>query len=150
MNKLLYSVLIVLLFLPVACSNSSTDSDSPSAECEKVLAEMKEAQDIHNADYGAKGQAFIALKKIYDELNKDIYLNTDQTLLENVGKCEAEDGADEEFCKAAQEKYDELASKEKSAKEALAQAEEKSSESRRAYNLKLKEAADKNCVMGGQ
>ena len=155
MNKLLYSVLFVLLFLPVACSNQSndsdapTDSDAPSAECEKILAEMKEAQDVHNADYKAKGNAFIALKNIYDEINKDMYLDTDMTLMANVGKCEAEDGADESFCKIAQDKYDELTGKEKSAKEALAKAEEKSLESRRAYNLKLKEAADKNCVMGG-
>ncbi len=150
MNKLLYSALIVLLLLPVACSNSSNDSDAPSAECEKVLVEMKEAQDIHNADYKAKGNAFIALKNINDELKKDIYLGTDMTLVENVSKCEAEDGANEDFCKVAQEKYDEIFNREKSAKEALAEAEEKSLESRRNYNSELKEAADKNYVAGAR
>ena len=157
MTNLLYSALIVLLFAQLACSDSPKETDqSPgdtdivSADCEEILTEMKEAQGVHKADYNAKGNAFIAWKKYYDQLHSESYLDTESPLIVSVKKCESGEGDGEDFCKGVEEKYNELTAQEKSAKQTLTQAEEKSKESKRAYNLKLKEAADMNCIIAGR
>ena len=149
MTKLIYTILIVLLLLPAACSNPPADTETPIADCERILAEMKEAQAEHNADYRAKGVALIGWKKSYDQIYSDIYLDTDEPLIESVNKCKGDESTSEDFCSAVEAKYNEITPKERAAKEALTKAEEKSLESRKKYNLKLKEAADKKCIMVG-
>jgi len=147
MTKLLYTAILVLILSPLTFAETPSDSDAVSPECEKILAELKEAQAIHNADYKAKGKAFFNWKKYHDELNSDSYLNTDAPIMDSVKKCEGEDPPDKDFCKGVMKKYNEISPKEKSTKEALVKAQEKSDESRKNYNEKLREASDMKCIM---
>lgn len=147
MNKLLHAALLILLLTPLAFAEAPAESDTVSPECEKILAELKEAQAVHNADYKAKGKAFFNWKKYHQQLNSDSYLNTDAPLMDSVKKCEGEEPPNKDFCKGVMKKYNEISPKEKSAKDALVKAQEKSDKSRTSYNEKLGEAADMKCIM---
>ncbi len=144
MKRLLYTALFVLLFTPLTFAESE---DKVSPECEKAIAELNEAQAQHKADYDAKGKAYFKWRKYSNELRADSYLNTDQPLMDSVKKCESGDGLGKDFCKGVAKEYDEISPKEKSAKEALDKAQEKSIESRKNYNAKLRAAADMNCIL---
>jgi len=144
MKRLLYAALLVLLFTPLTFAESP---DELSPECEKAIAELKEAQAQHKADYDAKGKAFYSWRKYSNELHSESYLNTDAPLMDSVTKCEGDDNPGKDFCKGVTKKYDEISPKEKSAKEALDKAKEKSLESRKNYNTKLRAAADMNCIL---
>ena len=147
MKKLLYTALFLVLFTPLTFAESPKGSDDISPECQKAIAEMKEAQAQHKTDYDAKGKAFFTWRKYFNELHSDSYLNTDEPLINSVEKCESGDGPGKDFCKGVSKKYAEISPKEKAAKEALDKAKEKSLESRKNYNAKLRQAADLNCVM---
>ncbi|MEM7008827.1 MAG: hypothetical protein AAF462_06795 [Thermodesulfobacteriota bacterium] len=147
MTKLLYGTLIVLLFTPLVIAESSKDADKQSEECQQVLTELKQAQDQHNADYKKLGKAIMNWKNYYDQLHAQSYLNTDQPLMDSVEKCQSGDGLGEDFCKGAMKQYNEISPKEETAKAELESAKEISRESNKKYNTKLREAADKNCIM---
>ena len=150
MTKLLFTAILFLFLSPLTFAEAPADTDAVSPECEKILAELKEAQALHNTDYKTKGEAFFNWKKYHDELNSDSYLNTDAPLMDSVKKCEGEDTPNKDFCKGVMKKYNEISPKEKSTKEALVKAQEKSDESRQSYNKKLREAADMECIMKGR
>jgi len=150
MTKLLFTAILLLLLSPLTYAEAPADSDTLSPECEKILAELKDGQSLHQAAYKAKGKAFYNWKKYYDELNSDSYLNTDAPLMDSVNKCEGEDPPGKDFCKGVMKKYNEISPKEKSAKETLVKAQEKSDQYRKSYNEKLREAADMKCIMRGR
>ena len=150
MTKLLCTAILFLFLSTLTFAEAPADTDAVSPECEKILAELKEAQALHNTDYKAKGKAFFNWKKYHDELNSDSYLNTDAPLMDSVKKCEGEDTHNKDFCKSVMIKYNDISPKEKSTKEALVKAQEKSDDSRQSYNGKLREAADMKCIMKGR
>ncbi len=150
MTNLLFTAILFLFLSPLTFAEAPADTDAVSPECEKILAELKEAQALHNMDYKAKGETFFNWKKYHDELNSDSYLNTDAPLMDSVKKCEGEETPNKDFCKGVMKKYNEISAKEKSTKEALVKAQEKSDESRQSYNEKLREAADMKCSMKGR
>jgi hypothetical protein len=147
MTKLLFTAILFLFLSPLTFAEAPADTDAVSPECEKIQAELKEAQAQHNSDYKAKGKAFFNWKKYHDELNSDSYLNTDAPLMDSVNKCEGEDPPNKDFCKGVTKKYNEISPKEKSAKEALVKAQKKADESEQSYNEKLREAAELKCIM---
>jgi hypothetical protein len=147
MRRLIISALIILLFAPFTFAEGPADSDTVSPECEKILADLKAAQDQHNAAHKAKGKAYFTWKRYFDQVHSDTYENTDMPLADSVKKCEGENKPGKDFCKGALEKYNEISPKEKSAKEALDKAQEKSEKTRNNYNTLLRQAAEMNCVM---
>lgn len=149
MTKLICTALIVLFLAPITFAETP-DADATAddkAPCEPIKAKLKEAKDQHNADHKAKGKAYYNWKKYYKQLHSESYLNTDSPIIDSVKGCEEEDKGGKDFCKGVMKKYNEIAPKEKAAKEQLDAAEEKSSESRKNYNLLLAEANEMNCLV---
>ncbi|GJM14901.1 MAG: hypothetical protein DHS20C13_02280 [Thermodesulfobacteriota bacterium] len=149
MTKLLYGVLLILLFTPLTLAEDPK-AEAPKdqkADCQPIMAKVEAAKVQHKADYKAKGKAFYNWKKYHDELNSRTYEATDEPLIDSVKKCEGEDEPKKPFCKGVMKKYNEISPKEKAAKEKLDKAEAKSKESRTNYNLLLEEADDMNCLV---
>jgi len=149
MTKLIYAALLVLFLAPMTFAEDPK-AETPKeqkADCQPIMAKVKEAQVQHKADYKAKGKAFYNWKKYHDELNSRTYEATDEPLVDSVKKCEGEDKPGKAFCKGVMKKYNEISPKEKAAKEKLDKAEAKSKESRKNYNLLLEEANDMNCLV---
>ena len=149
MTKIIYVLLITSFLAPTAFAEDPK-AEAPKevkAECEQIMAKVKEAQAQHKADHKAKGKAFFNWKKYYDELHSMTYEATDEPLMNSVEKCQAEDEPTKPFCKGVMKKYDEISPKEKAAKEKLDKAEAKSKKSRTNYNLLLSEANEMNCLV---
>lgn len=147
MRNLVFSALIILIFTPLTIAEYPKDADAVSPECQQILADLKVAQDQHNAAYKAKGKAYINWRKYFDQIHSDSYLNTDKPLLDSVEECKGQDKPDKDFCKGVMDRYNEISPKEKAAKEELVKAQEKSDGLKMNFNQKLRVAADKNCIM---
>jgi len=125
-------------------------ADAPEAanpECDKILAEVKAAKAVHDADYKAKGNAFYNWRKYNKQLHSISYEGTDKPLVDTVKTCEEEDKPGKDYCKRAMKVYNEIEPKEKVAKEQLDAAEAKSNKSRNNYNLLLAKSHEMNCLL---
>ncbi|MGB2693264.1 MAG: hypothetical protein WBC96_12275 [Thermodesulfobacteriota bacterium] len=135
---------------PETSEAEAPKADAPEAvkpECAEILAQVKEAKAVHDADHKAKGTAFYNWRKYNKELHAMSYEGTDEPLLDSVKKCEEEDKPGKDYCKRVMKVYDKIAPKEKAAKEQLVAADAKSNESRKNYNVLLREAHEKNCLV---
>jgi hypothetical protein len=133
-----------------APAEDSKDAEAPAVsnpECDKILAQVKEAKAVHDTDHKAKGKAFYNWRKYNKELHAMSYEGTDEPIIDSVKKCEEEEKPGKDYCKRVMKAYDKIAPKEKAAKEQLVAADAKSNESRKNYNVLLSEAHEKNCLV---
>ena len=85
MSRLIYAALLVLFLAPMAYAEDpkieTPKADAPTEEaqdCEEILAQLKEAKAVHNADYKEKGKAFNNWRKYNKELHSMSYEATDE------------------------------------------------------------------------
>ena len=154
MSRLIYAALLVLFLAPMAYAEDpkieTPKADAPTEEaqdCEEILAQLKEAKAVHNADYKEKGKAFNNWRKYNKELHSMSYEATDEPLADSAEKCEKGDYLGKDFCKGVLEEYNKILAKEKPAKAELDAAAAKSKESKTKYNILLREAYEMNCLV---
>ena len=132
---------------PEADAKKADAPEVSNPKCDKILAEVKAAKAVHDADYKAKGKAFYNWRKYNRQLHSMSYEGTDKPIVDSVKTCEEEDKPGKDYCKRVMKVYNEIEPKEKAAKEQLDAAEAKSNKSRSKFNVLLAESNEMNCLV---
>lgn len=114
-------------------------------DCEKIAAQIKEAEKEYKPLLSKQKKAFKAWSKYYKQLHSDTYAGTEKPLVDSAKKCESGEETKEEFCKGTMEEYNKILVKEQETKKEFDAARGEATEaSEKLYALK-RQAKMNNC-----